>query len=127
MARARSWKPSRARVKRDIEEARKSCQAADAKRHKVLAGLPVEYREAVIRAALTLWWARDSLSLANSFKPKPGEPWESEGAIESFKYYKAESDKEYENYLNQKAQISQRFGFHSNTVEEHIKAVYAVG
>lgn len=135
MARARSWKPwakhsyrpSRASVKRNIEEARKSCEAIDAKRHEALAGHPEEYREAVIHAALTLWSARDSLSLADGFKPNPGEPWESEGAIRSYKYYKAESEKEYESYLSEKEQISQRFGIHSDAVAEHIRAVYAVG
>ena len=123
---ARHWKPSRAQVTRNIKESRAACEAVEAKRHEALSGHPVEYREAIIHAALTLWEARDTLSLANSFQPEPGKPWESEGALRSFKYYKAESEEQYASYLSQKEKISQQYGIHSDAVAEHIRTVYAV-
>ena len=120
----RTWKPSKAQIKREREATEKYLKASDQKQREALAGYPVEYQDAVIDAYRLMWNARDSLKLANSYKPQDGKPWESEGAIRSFKFYKAESDDFYAQYLAKKEEISKQFGIHSDTVAEHVKAVY---
>lgn len=122
---ARTWKPSKARVKRDIAEALNHFEALTVERHRVIGfDKPVEYREKIIDAACLMMQARDLLQHANSYKPNPGEPWESEGAIRNYKFNKKESENTYQRYLELKEQILQAFPFSSEAVTRDIKASY---
>ena len=124
---ARYWKPSKARIKRDIQASIEHSKEVELERNHVI-GLdtPQEYREQVINAACLMLQARDSLTLAKSFKPSHGEPWESEGAVRSFKYYKQESDDLYEQYTEAKSRIIAEWPYDAETVTTHIKAAYSV-
>lgn len=122
---ARTWKASKARIKRDIAEANKHFEALTVERHRVI-GLdkPLEYREQIIDAAYLMMQARDLLNHANSYKPAAGKPWESEGAIRNYKFNKKESDDKYNQYLELKEKIIKSWPFSSEIVICDIKAVY---
>ena len=124
---ARYWKPSKARVKSDIQATLEHYNKVEMERNRVI-GLdtPQEYREQVIKAACLMLQARYYLDLAKSFKPSHGESWESEGALRSFKYYKQESDGLYEKYTEAKSRIIAEYPYDAETVTTHIKAAYSV-
>lgn len=122
---AKTWKPSKARVKRDIAEARKHFEALTVERHRVIGfDKPLEYREQIINAACLMMQARDLLDHANSYKPSVGEPWESEGAIRNYKYNKKESEDKYQQYIDLKKSIIEAWPFDSESVTQDIKAAY---
>lgn len=122
---ARTWKPSKARIKRDLEEAYSHFEALTVERHHVIGfGKPIEYREKVIDAACLMMQARDLLDHANSYKPNAGEPWASETAICNYKFNKKESEDKYQQYLELKEQILKSFSFSPETVTCDIKAAY---
>lgn len=123
----RSWKPSKALIQREREAAAKYSETMNQKQHEVLVGYSAEYQEEIVDAYRLLWNARDFLKMANSqfTLTKSGvKRWESENAIAQYKLYKDESDAFYRQYLDRKEAISKQFGVHSDTVAEHIKAVY---
>ena len=125
----KSWKPSKALIQKEKEAAAKYSQEMDRKQREVLAGYPAEYQDEIIDAYRLMWNARDSLKQANwqyTITEAGVKQWKSENAVRNYKLYKAESDDFYSQYLNRKEAISKQFGIHSDTVAEHVKAVYIV-
>lgn len=125
----RTWKPSKAQIRRDREATQKYISTMDQKQREALAGYPTEYQEAVIDAYKLMWNARDSLKMANSMftvNEAGVKCWEGEAAVSNYKVYKAESDDFYSQYLAKKEEISKQFGIHPDTVAEHVKVVYIV-
>ena len=126
----KSWKPSKALIQKEREAAAKYSQEMDKKQREVLSGYPVEYQDEIIDAYRLMWNARDSLKQANwqyTITEAGVKQWESENAVRNYNLYKAESDDFYSQYLDRKEAISKQFGIHSDTVAEHVKAVYIAG
>lgn len=123
---ARTWKPSKARVKRDIAETLKHFEDLTVERNRVIGfDKPLEYREQIINAACLMMQARDLLEHANSYKPNPGKPWESEGALRNYKFNKKESEDRYQQYIDLKKAIIEAWPFSPEDVTCDIKAAYA--